>query len=71
MAKSEVACEVKEAFLGFDDVSNDRRAGATFFSCTSCFHLFMFAYYAWRTASTISSVCEVNWLVLLRTSARR
>ena len=23
VAKSEVACEVKEAFLGFDDVSND------------------------------------------------
>ena len=31
MAKSEVACEVKEAFLGFDDVSNDRRAAAIFF----------------------------------------
>jgi len=29
--KSEVACEVKEAFLGFDDVSNDRRATAIFF----------------------------------------
>jgi len=28
VAKSEVACEVKEAFLGFDDVSNDRRAAA-------------------------------------------
>jgi len=26
-----VACEVKEAFLGFDDVSNDRRAAAIFF----------------------------------------
>ena len=32
MAKSEVACKVKEAFLGFDDVSNDRRAAAIFFS---------------------------------------
>ena len=31
VAKSEVACEVKEAFLGFDDVSNDRRAAAIFF----------------------------------------
>ena len=31
VAKSEVACEEKEAFLGFDDVSNDRRAAATFF----------------------------------------
>ena len=31
VAKSEVACEVKEAFLGFDDVSNDRRAAATYF----------------------------------------
>ena len=30
VAKSEVACEVKEAFLGFDDVSNDRRAAAIF-----------------------------------------
>jgi len=26
-----VACEVKEAFLGFDGVSNDRRAAAIFF----------------------------------------
>jgi len=31
VAKSEVACEVKEAFLGFDDVSNDWRAAAIFF----------------------------------------
>jgi len=31
VAKSEVACEVKEAFLGFDDVSNDRRAAAIYF----------------------------------------
>jgi len=31
VAKGEVACEVKEAFLGFDDVSNDRRAAAVFF----------------------------------------
>ena len=32
VAKSEVACEVKEAFLGFDDdVSKDRRAAAIFF----------------------------------------
>jgi len=23
-----------------------------FFSCPSCFHLFMFAYFTWRTAST-------------------
>jgi len=30
VAKSEVACEVKEAFLGFDDMSNDRRAAAIF-----------------------------------------
>ena len=30
VAKSEMACEVKEAFLGFDDVSNDRRAAAIF-----------------------------------------
>ena len=28
VATSEVACEVKEAFLGFDDVSDDRRAAA-------------------------------------------
>ena len=60
MAKSAVACEVKEAFLGFDDVSNDRRAAAIFLSCPSCFHLFMFAYFTWRTASTIQSVCEEN-----------
>jgi len=33
VAKSEVACEVKEAFLGLDDVSDDRRAAAVFFSC--------------------------------------
>jgi len=32
VAKSEVACEVNEAFLGFDDVSNDRRAAAIVFS---------------------------------------
>ena len=62
---------MKEAFLGFDDVSNDRRAAAIIFSCPSCFHIFMFAYFAWRASSTIKSVCEVNWLVLLRTSARR
>jgi len=31
VAKSVVACEEKEAFLGFGDVSNDRRAAATFF----------------------------------------
>ena len=30
MAKGAVACEVKEAFMGFDDVSNDRRAAAIF-----------------------------------------
>ena len=35
---------VKEAFMGFDDVSKDRRAAATFFSCSSCLHLFMFAW---------------------------
>jgi len=35
---------VKEAFLGFDDESNDKRAAAIFFRCPSCFHLFMFAY---------------------------
>jgi len=28
VTKSEVACEVKEAFLGFHDVSNDRRKGS-------------------------------------------
>ena len=28
VAKSELACEVREAFLGFDDVSDDRRAPA-------------------------------------------
>jgi len=32
-----VVCEVKEAFLGFDDVSNDRRAAAILFSCPSYF----------------------------------
>ena len=31
VSKSEVACEVKEAFMGFDDLSNDRRAAAIFF----------------------------------------
>jgi len=30
VAKSEVACEVKEAFLGCDDVSNDRRTAPIF-----------------------------------------
>jgi len=35
------------------------------------FHLFMLVYFTWRTASIIRSVCEVNWFVLLRTSARR
>ena len=32
----------------------------SFFSCPSCFHLYMFAYFTWRTASTIQSVCEEN-----------
>jgi len=41
----------KEAFVGFDDVSNDKRAAATFFSCPSCLHLFMYAYFTWWTAS--------------------
>ena len=54
VAKSEVACEEKETFLGIDDVSNDGRAAAIFFSSPACFHLFMFAYFKWRTASTIS-----------------
>ena len=31
VAKSEVACETKQAFLRFDDVSNDRRVAATYF----------------------------------------
>jgi len=31
VAKSEVACEEKEAFLGFDNVRNDRRAAAISF----------------------------------------
>jgi len=53
VAKSELACEVKEAFLGFDDVGNDRQAAAIFFSCPSCFYLFMFVYFTWRTASII------------------
>jgi len=70
VAKSELACEVKEAFQGFDDVSDDRQAAAVFFSCPSCFLLFMFVYFTMRTASIISSVCEVNWFVLLRASAR-
>jgi len=41
---------VKEAFLGFDDVSHDRQAAAIIFSCPSCFHLFMYVYFTWRTA---------------------
>ena len=53
MTKIEVACEVKGAFQGFDDVSDGRRAAAVFFSCPSCFHLFMFVYFTWRTASII------------------
>jgi len=40
VAKHEVVCEVKEGFLGLDDVSNDRRAAAIFFSL---FFLFSFA----------------------------
>ena len=55
VAKSEVACEAKEVFLGFDDVSNDRQAAAIFVSCPSCFHLFMFVYFTWRTASCLVS----------------
>jgi len=31
VAKIEVTCKVKEAFLGFDDVNNDRRAAAIIF----------------------------------------
>jgi len=31
VSESEVACEVKEALMGFDDVSNDRRAAAILF----------------------------------------
>ena len=42
-----------------------------FSSCPSCFHLFMFACFTWHIASIIWSVCEVNWFVLLRTSAQR
>ena len=65
MAKSEVACEAKEAFLGFDDVNNDRRAAAIFvvvlpvsiYSCLLILHGEQ-AYFTWRTASTIWSVCE-------------
>jgi len=44
VAKSEVACEVKEAFLGFDDVSNDSRAAAivvlpvSIYSCLLILH---------------------------------
>ena len=53
VTKSEVACEVKEAFLGFDDVSNNRQAAAISFSCPSCCHLFMFVYFTWCTASII------------------
>jgi len=52
VAESEVACEVKEAFLGFD-VSDDRRTAAKFFSCPSCFRLFVFVYFTWRAASII------------------
>jgi len=71
VAKSIVACDVKEAFLGLMMWVMTDEPLLYFFSCPYCFHLFMFAYFTWRTASTISSVCEVNWLVLLRTSARR
>ena len=53
VVKSEVVCEVKEASVGFDDVMTDEPL-LYFFSCPSCFHLFMFAYFTWRTASTIS-----------------
>jgi len=66
VAKSEVACEVKEAFLGFDNVSNDRRAAAVFFSLSFLFpfiHVCLFymansqftwrnSQFTWRTAST-------------------
>ena len=44
---------MKEAFQGFADVSDDRRAAAIFFSCPSCFHLFMFVYFTWHIASII------------------
>jgi len=49
----DVACEVKEAFLGFDYISNDRQAAAIFFSCPSFCRLFMFVYFTCRTASII------------------
>ena len=50
VAKSEVACEVKETFLGFDDVIIDEPL-LYFFSCPSCFDLFVFADCTWRTAT--------------------
>jgi len=37
---------VKEAFVGFDDVKTDEPL-LHFFSCPSCLHLFMFAYFTW------------------------
>ena len=71
MTKSEVACEVKEAFLGFDDVSNDRRAAAIFFlvalpvSIYSC----LFVLHGEQPVLFSQFVKKIV-LVLLRTSAR-
>jgi len=52
VAKSDVTCEVKEAFQGFNDVSDDRRVAAVFLvellvSIYSCLFI------TWRTASSI------------------
>lgn len=35
VAKRQAACEVSEAFVGFDDVSDDRRASTCFFIMAS------------------------------------
>ena len=37
VAKSEVAYKVEEAFMGVDNVSNDRRAAAIFFQLSLLF----------------------------------
>jgi len=41
-----------EAFLGFDGVMTDEPL-QYFFSCPSCFHLFMLVSFTWRTVSII------------------
>jgi len=68
------ACEVKEAFLGFDDVSTDRRAAAIFFWLFFLFPfihvcLFYMAYSQYCLVSLCSTVSAQLWHPKMLTGA--